>query len=559
MKHLNLIPFVIAASLIGGCGTHSSAPAPELGPHELVRAENHLFLQQKNYDPWVLVNADPGTAISAYLPSGGTGTLYGAVGTATQTFFGGQYSKNGVIVSTPGPQQGLTPAAVEYKQTLNLQSGTLTTVSETSSTSAKSSVDWSEFWKASDISIIGDPEAQQVTHSELFYLCGSLDAGTDHSIPPMGLSSNVYNGHIFWDAEIWMMPAVLPQHPDLAKSIVDYRFKRLSAAESLAKKHGYKGAEFPWESAATGREEAPPEFSQERHITADVAYAAWNYYLWTGDKTYLAQEGWPILSETAAYWVSRVKLGSDGDYHIASVIGPDETAELVTDDAWTNAVVSFNLSAADAAAAILGKLSDPTWSKVAAKIYIPYDPKAKMYLEYPAMDRGHLQAKQADTQMLIYPLNVRMSPIIASNTLDFCLKHTIHYGPAMTSSIDSVVAAKLGRAQQSLDLYHDSFRPFMRGPWDAFSEKRTKSDVYFTTGMGGNLQAVLYGFAGLNVNYGTKNGNGTLIERNGDAGLYADPHLPPGWSGLVLNGVRFRGTSYTVTIKPGNIVSVVKK
>jgi trehalose/maltose hydrolase-like predicted phosphorylase len=555
-----LLSFVISC-VLAGCSSKTSTVRMVSGPHQMVKAQNDLFLQQKTYDPWVLTSNDPNNQIPAYLAGAGAGILYDPSG-PIGAFLGGEYDSKGVIVSDAKAKVQVPASLHPLTQQLNLKTGVLVT-NFTNGTQYPSygphsavPVDWPTFWKKSDIAIVGDPEAQQVTHAELFYLCSSVKAGSDHSIPPMGLSSSVYLGHIFWDAEIWMMPALLPQHPDLARSIIDYRFTRLSAAEELAKEHGFAGAEYPWESAATGLEEAPAEFSHERHITADVAYAAWQYYLWTGDKFYLQKEGWPILSATANYWVSRAKLGADGKYHIANVMGPDETAGLVTDNAWTNAIAQYNLTAAEDAAAATGSTANPKWKTVAKNMYVPYDSKNQIFLEYPAMDRDRGQAKQADTQMLIYPLNYPMSRAAESNTLDYYLKHTIQFGPAMTSSINAVVAARLGRGQQSLDLYRDSYRPFMRGPWDAFSEKRTKSDVYFTTGMGGNLQVTLYGFAGLNLTSGGRTGQGSLIARDGDASLYASPHLPPGWTGITVNGIHFRDKTYTLTIKQGNSVTV---
>ena len=139
--------------------------------------------------------------------------------------------------------------------------------------------------------------------------------------------------------------------------------------------------------------------------------------------------------------------------------------------------------------------------------------------------------------------------------LDFYAAHTIKTGPAMTSSIHAVVAARLGLAQQSLDEFHDSYRPFERAPWDAFSEKRTTNNVYFLTGMAGCLQSVLYGFAGLRVYEAGEKPVGTKLAGDGVAALYADPHLPPGWGRLVVKGIRFRGKTLDLTVLPGNKVA----
>ena len=155
---------------------------------------------------------------------------------------------------------------------------------------------------------------------------------------PAGLSSNGYDGHIFWDAETWMYPSLLAQHPDLAAGMNAYRFQRLAEAQQHATATGYAGARFPWESALDGTEQIPPPTSvnseglYEQHITADIALAQWQYYLVTGDKTWLAQQGWPVLSGAAAFWASRATLGSDGKYHIDGVTGPDEENPDVNDE-----------------------------------------------------------------------------------------------------------------------------------------------------------------------------------------------------------------------------------
>ena len=568
------IPALLATGLLlTGCHNNGTSPAPNSSPSppEQAAAANALFLNQKTFNPWVLTSSNPSSPIPFYQCDGKVSLAVSANGVGSQGFRAGKYWDGQLepvpdldlvksfkaIANQPAlPQQ-------KYQQSLDLQSGTLTTFLPPGKSNYvfhyQVSRNWPRLWQTSDIVIQGDPEAQQVTHANLFYLLSSTYPGSDHSIPPMGLSSNIYGGHIFWDAEVWMMPALIVQHPDYARSILDYRFKLLGQAKKNAKAHGFAGAEYPWESADTGTEMVGGEFAKERHITADVGWAAWQYYLWTGDKAYLAKQGWPVLSATAAYWVSRVSKGADGKYHVKDVLSPDETADVVDDDAWTNAVVQANLRAATRAAKVVGQSGDPRWATIADGLYFPYDKARGIPAENAKPMTDRFSAKQADTLLLVHPLNVPMDAGTEGKALDFYTAHTIKNGPAMTASIQAVVAAKLGRGQESLDQFRESYRPFMRGPWDAFSEKRTSNRVYFCTGMGGCLQSVLYGFAGLQVVESGQKGQGTKIAGDGEASLYADPHLPPGWGGLVVKGVHFRGKTLDVAVMPGNKVTVTPR
>ena len=557
-----IIPILVAACLLlAGCHNDTTTPTTNTtpSPADQAAAANALFLNQKTFDPWVLTSSDPSSTIDVYQGRGDVGLLYGPDGNYYRVFQAGKYDSGGqLIAQTNGGIKRVTPVPDGYRHSLNMETGTLTTTSKQSGaalTMTQGSLRknfWPQLWQTSDIVIKGDPEAQQVTHANLFYLLSSTYPGSDHSIPPFGLSSNLYGGHIFWDAEVWMLPALIAQHPDYAKSIIAYRFKLLGQAKENAKAHGFAGAEYPWESADTGAEMAPAEFAKERHITADVGWAAWQYYLWTGDKIYLKREGWPVLQATAQYWVSRVTKSVDGKYHIKSVLSPDETAGVVEDDAWTNAVVQANLRAAARAAKVMGQPADPRWQTIAEGMYFPFDKARGIPAENAAPMTDRFDAKQADTLLLVHPLNVPFDAQTAGKMLDFYTAHTTKFGPAMTASIHAVVAARLGRSQDALNLFHDSYRPFMRGPWDAFAEKRTSNRVYFCTGMGGCLQSVLYGFAGLQVVEPGQKGQGTKIAGDGEASLYADPHLPPGWGGLTIKGVRFRGRTLDLAVTPGN-------
>lgn len=552
-----LLALTVSALLLA-VGCHSPKPPPRLAPtnpQDAAQAANKLFLDQKSYDPWVLTNNDPNSPIPAFMANGKEGWLVKANGDFMPDYIAGRYDAGHQLLSRPHPSAIIPKNGGYVRQTLDLRRGVLKTDQEHSAYAlAHSVINWPSLWQSSDIVINGDPQAQQVTHANLFYLLSSTYPGSNHSIPPMGLSSSVYGGHIFWDAEVWMLPALIVQHPEYAKPIIDYRFKLLGQARKNAKAHGFQGAEYPWESADTGEEVAPAEFAQERHITADVGFAAWQYYLWTSDKAYLAKEGWPLLQATAQYWASRVTKGPDGRYHIKGVLSPDETAGVVDDDAYTNAVVQYNLRAATQAAKLLSRPADPRWAQIANEMFFPKDTMRSIPAENAKPMTDRFRAKQADTLLLIHPLGLSFDAATQGQMLDFYSAHTIATGPAMTSSIEAVVAARLGRAQQSLDLFHDSYRPFMRGPWDAFSEKRTTNNVYFLTGMAGCVQSVLYGFAGLQAVSPWQKGVGTQLASADAGALYCDPHLPPGWSGLTIKGVRFGGKMLDVTISPGNKV-----
>ena len=163
------------------------------------------------------------------------------------------------------------------------------------------------------------------------------------------------------------IPSLLLLQPEIAKSLLEYRYQRLQAAKHNAFSHGYKGAMFPWESAASGNEETPVWALSgpfEHHITADIAIAAWNYYAVTQNKEWLREKGYPLLKETADFWASRVERNGPGKYDIKNVVAADEWAENVDNNAFTNAAAKANLKYATDAAALLGLTPDPDWMNV---------------------------------------------------------------------------------------------------------------------------------------------------------------------------------------------------
>ncbi len=382
---------------------------------------------------------------------------------------------------------------------------------------------WDELWK-SDITIEGDAESQQDVHSMLYHLYSFSREGTALSPSPMGLSGLGYNGHVFWDTELWMYPALLVLHPEIAKSLVEYRFQRLEAARRNAFAHGYKGAMFPWESAATGVEETPVWALSgpfEHHITADVAFAAWNYFAVTQDKDWLRSTGWPILSATADFWASRVERNGPGHYDIKNVVAADEWAENVDNNAFTNAAAKANLQYATEAAKILGLMPDPDWIQVANNIPI-------LKLDN-GVTREHATykgegIKQADVNLLAYPFKEITDPKQIRKDLEYYESRVPDQGtPAMTQAVFALLYALLGDGEKAYRVFKDAYLPNLNPPFRVIAETKGGTNPYFATGAGGLVQTVLMGFGGLDITP-----KGIVQVRS---------TLPSQWKSLTITGV----------------------
>ena len=391
---------------------------------------------------------------------------------------------------------------------------------------------WEELWK-SDIVIEGDNQAQQDVRSMLYHLYSFVREGNDLSISPMGLSGLGYNGHVFWDTELWMYPALLVMQPALAKSLVEYRFQRLPAARRNAFSHGYRGAMFPWESAGTGVEETPVWALSgpfEHHITACVGLAAWNYYCVTQDKDWLKEKGWPILRETADFWASRVERNGPGKYDINNVVAADEWAENVDNNAFTNAAAKAVLQHASSAARVLGLPADPDWKHVADNIpiLVMENGVTKEHATYKGEG-----IKQADVNLLAYPLREITAPAQIKKDLQFYETRIPNEGtPAMTHAIFSLLYARLGDAANAHKFFKESYEPNLLPPFRVIAETKGGTNPYFATGAGGVLQSVLMGFGGLDI---TEKGIQQLQST-----------LPPTWKSLIISGVGTEKKTYSI-------------
>lgn len=390
---------------------------------------------------------------------------------------------------------------------------------------------WEELWKG-DIEIEGDLEAQRTVRLALFNLYGSIREGSGFSIPPMGLTSRGYSGHVFWDAEMWMYPVLLLLQPALADEMLRYRLDRVKGAAEKAKMYGYKGLMFPWESDWDGEESTPVwalTGPREHHITADIAIAVWNRYLLTSDKEFLL-EYWPILEGVAQFWESRVAANPDGSYSILGVVGADENASNVDDNAFTNGAAIRALEAAVSAARILGKEAPESWRTIAAGIRIPV--KDGVTMVYEGYDGR--RCKQADPTLLSFPLGIVTDPArINADLAYYSTRIDVVNGPAMTWGMFAASYARLGNRTAADEFFRRSYRPNLRPPFGVMAETPTSRNPFFTTGAGAMLQAVLYGFAGCDI---------------GPDGLTVGKGLlPPGWKLLTVKGVG--PERRTVTVK----------
>ncbi len=454
---------------------------------------------------------------------------------------------------------------------------------------------WARFWETSDIQIEGDPESQWKVRFALFHLwqCACENSvNTDASIGARGIHGEGYNGHVFWDTELYMLPFFTLNHPEVAKALLMYRHRRLPAARERAKADGCTGARFPWESADTGEEVTPPASirpdgtfepiatgEQEIHITADIAFAVNEYIHATGDKQFAAHEGAELLLSTAEFWVSRLeeegdcqrsetshqhasqpflhastpsRLHARPSFHISGAMGPDEYHEAVRDNVFTNALAKWNILVG---ADVGTDLDD--WRAKARAIAIPYDEQRGLYPQFDGWfdlndgldDCGYRKQvrpgeakdtqilKQADTLLILHLLPEMADAESRRRHYDYYAPRTTHES-SLSPSLHAVFAAQAGYPDQAWDFFT---RALNRDFYGTEADNDGASDVgVHAANLGGIWQAVVSGFGGLRWN-----GDRPVLE----------PRLPSHWKALTFNilwrgrPMRYRVTKDGVTIE----------
>ncbi len=269
---------------------------------------------------------------------------------------------------------------------------------------------WRRQWRRGDVTVSGAPDAQRALRLHAFHLMQTASPHTaelDVGIPARGWHGEAYRGHVFWD-ELFAFPYLVTRFPDVARSVLLYRWRRIGEAREHARKLGHRGALFPWRSGSDGREEQPHgrvgggpgrgrhEASPlQYHVNGAVALDAWRYHEATGDVEFMSAHGAEIVVETARFWASMATLDpDDGRYHLRGVLGPDELHDRypdadrpgVDDDAYTNVLAAWTLGCAREALALLpadraAELCDrlavsdaerARWDEVGSRLALPF-------------------------------------------------------------------------------------------------------------------------------------------------------------------------------------------
>jgi len=378
---------------------------------------------------------------------------------------------------------------------------------------------------------------QLLLNSALYQFYANLREGGVWSLGPTGLSANAWCGHVFWDSDLWMFPGICLLNPGLAKGFVDYRTQTRAGAHRNAQAAGYDGVCIAWESAEFGDEVIPQLiYHYEHHVNSAVALAQWWYWKITGDDNWFREKGAPLIIESAKFWASRVVYVEEHDrYEILQVCCADEYAEVRDNNAHTNFGAVKTLELAMAASSFLGRPFPPAWRDIASKMWIPRDNATGNILEYEGYAGQTI--KQADTALLVYPYEMPMSDTLKANIVDYYRTKYPEGHIMMASAIDGIVDCELGRPelgwQSMLKLL-----PHFREPFLLVSESPANETASFMTGLGGLLQLILMGFAGIRIH---------------ENGLQVHPQLPRAFDRMTIHGVHYGGIGFDLEIKGGKV------
>jgi len=371
--------------------------------------------------------------------------------------------------------------------------------------SVESNEMWREIW-ADGLAFEHKNESwARLVLANQFQLLANLDESEHYSLGPLGVTRPGWHGSQMWDADFWIFRGVLPLWPRLASSIVRFRRSTLGAAKANAKKQGFKGAFFPWLCTDEGLDMAPATYRKEIHNNMWIGLAAWEAAEILEDPDFLKDTAWPILSGVADFFVSRAARDADGSWHIRGVLPPDESVAearwspdgTCDDNLLTNVGVRTILRKAIEAARVVDKPAEAAWSDVAENLVVlPAGPDG-VIPEYDGYS-GH-KIKQADTILAFYPLQHDPGKEVVSKTLAYYHDRTDRGGPLMTVQIEALLTMRLGDREQGLEHLFKEYGRYVRGPHCIPYETPSNANSIMLTGIGGLLQALIYGWYGADL------------------------------------------------------------
>lgn len=454
---------------------------------------------------------------------------------------------------------------------------------------------WERKWKESDVRIEGDNEAQLALRYSLYQLHIIAPGHSEKlSIPARGLSGQVYKGAIFWDTEMFMLPFFLYTQPGVARNLMMYRVHTLDGARGKAAEYGYEGAFYAWESQENG-EDACTLFNvndvftgrpmrtyfrdKQVHISADVAYGIWQYFIFTGDDSILLDGGAETVLECARFFYSYAYYNSfKSRYEILDVTGPDEYHERVNNNAFTNAMVKRCLHVAlevldylqskypDVAESLMvdSRIKPEQLRDMHERLYIPQPAegtgvieqfdryftledvtleqlKSRVLNKHEYLGGGNGLAtttqilKQADVVLMLHLFKDEFSRAIKQRNWEYYEPRTEH-GSSLSSCIYALVAADIGLSDWAYPYFKRTATIDLTG-----DSKQYVGDLYIggthPAANGGAWMAAILGFAGLRF--------------DGESVSIA-PSLPEAWSSVSFP-LRLRGASFTVTIEANQV------
>lgn len=391
---------------------------------------------------------------------------------------------------------------------------------------------WAELWRSRVLLCGAGERWQQLSDAAFYYLLSSAHAAAPGSVPPFGLSSSSYGGHVFWDTEIFMYPVLLLAAPPVAQATLRYRTDRLAAAGENARVNGYGGAMFPWESASSGAEVTPiyAATSEEHHITLDVAFACLQYAYATDDRLFVDRQIRPLLIAVCRWIASRVEKTSRG-YEIRHVVGVDEGEENVHNNSYTNIAAAIVLRGSARVLRSVGVDPPAVWETIADGIVIPVDERLGIIRKHDSYTYSGGPCVP-ETLAAFFPLTYRHpDDEVERRTYRYHLdlaETVLHY--PMLSSMFGVWAARQGDRAFALHCFERGIAEFSCSPFDSFSEFSGTDRPNFLTNPAGFLTACLYGLTGLQLDDGDPTSWGTY-----------PIVLPEGWDAIEVERLWIRG------------------